>query len=48
MSEGVFCPMIKGNCQGDNCVWWNEVEGGGCAVVWIAVYLKKLSDKETK
>ena len=47
----MHCPLLriqtgqKGECLRDQCEWWLQEEGGGCAMVWMVVWLERLASK---
>lgn len=36
-----YCPLIKDNCKGEQCAWWD----GGCVVNIIADHIVELCFK---
>jgi len=47
----MLCPLLRissgqeGVCLESRCAWWLEAEGGGCAIVWVAVWLERMSSR---
>lgn len=47
----MICPMLTvgsfvgKDCLEKDCAWWVKQEGGGCAIVWIPVWLQRLASK---
>lgn len=57
LKRGEFCPMIKGDCKGLECLWYTlvrgtennggkEIEDYACAVAWIPVLLIENSNQQ--
>ena len=41
----MICPLTHAECLADKCAWWLDREGGGCAIVWIPVWLERLTSR---
>lgn len=57
LKNGNFCPLIKGDCKGLECVWFTQMRGmnpntgkevdeWGCAVSWLPVLLVENSQQQ--
>jgi hypothetical protein len=45
------CPILRmegdsgWECLKEKCEWWLQAEGGGCAMVWLVVWLERISSR---
>jgi hypothetical protein len=57
LKNGNFCPLIKADCKGLECVWFTQVRGTSpqtnkevdeyaCAVAWLPVLLIENSQQQ--
>lgn len=42
----MFCPMIKGECKQESCMWFDDINSGtNCAVNQLTLILSEINDK---
>jgi hypothetical protein len=57
LKNGNFCPLIKKDCKGIECVWFtqirgtnpntgNELDEWGCAIAWMPVLMVDHSQQQ--